>query len=107
MAVIEVNHKTLKDVASAITSYCSIQEREMRSADAEVKSMLSIEWLGFDAQQFGGKWEGVDEKDSTSARFIESLKKFSENLTACANEYQAAQEDVYNAANGLPKIFYW
>ena len=107
MATIEVNHRTLRDVASAITAYCSAQDREMRSADAEIKSMLSSEWGGLDAQQFGGKWEGVDENGSTAVKFRESLKKFGENLTACANEYQTAQEDTYNAANWLPKYLYW
>jgi uncharacterized protein YukE len=107
MAKIEVNHKTLREVASAISSYCSVQDREMRSADAEVKSMLSTEWLGLDAQQFGAKWEGVDENGSTSVKFRESLKNFAENLTACADEYQTAQEDAYNAASGLPKYLYW
>ena len=62
MAIIEVNHKTLRDVADAITTYCDAQDREMRSADREIKSMLSSDWVGTDARQFGAKWEGVDEK---------------------------------------------
>ena len=107
MANIEVNHKTLRDVASAISTYCSAQDREMHLADTEVKSMLSAEWLGFDAQQFGKKWEDVDENGSTAVKFRDSLKKFGDGLTACANEYQTAQEDTYNAANRLPKYFYW
>ena len=107
MATIEVNHKTLRDVASAITTYCTVQDKEMRSADSEIKSMLSTEWLGLDAQQFGSKWEGIDDNGSTAVKFRESLKKFGENLTACANLYQTAQEDTYNAANSLPKILNW
>ena len=107
MAYIDVNHQTLREVAAAILAYCSAQDREMRSADAEIKSLLSSYWIGKDAMEFGGKWEGVDENDSTAVKFRESLKKFSENLTACANEYKAAQVDVYSAANLLPKIFYW
>ncbi len=107
MAVIEVNHKTLREVADAIKTYCSAQDREMRSADTEVKSMLSSEWVGLDAQQFGAKWEGVDENGGATVKFRESLKKFSEGLTACANEYQRAQEDSYNEAARLPKYLYW
>ena len=107
MALIEVNHKVLRDVASAVTTYCSAQDREMRSADSDIKSMLSSEWIGLDAQEFGRKWEDVDASTSTSVKFRESLKNFGEALIACANEYQSAQEDAYNAANRLPKHLYW
>jgi hypothetical protein len=107
MAYIEVNHKILRDVAEAITAYCTAQDKEMRSADSAIKSMLTSDWLGPDAQEFGRKWEGVDDKNSMANNTRESLKKFGENLTACANEYQAAQEDAYNEANRLPKYLYW
>ena len=107
MALIEVNHKVLRDVAAAITTYCSAQDREMRSADTEIKAMLISDWIGLDAQEFGRKWSGVNTNDSTTIKFRDSLKNYGENLTACANEYQAAQEDAYNAANRLPKVLYW
>ena len=107
MAQIEVNHKTLRDIASAITTYCAAQDREMSSADTEIKSMLTSDWTGLDAQEFGGKWEGVDADDSTAVKFRKSLKSYGEALTACANEYQSAQEDAYNKANRLPKVLYW
>ena len=107
MALIEVNHRTLRDVAVAITTYCTVQDKEMRSADTEIKSMLISDWLGTDAQEFGRKWEGVDDNDSTSVKFRESLKKYGENLTVCADLYQTAQADAYNDANWLPKVLYW
>ena len=107
MAMIDVNHRVLREVAAAITAYCSAQDREMRSADTEIKSMLTTDWLGQDAQEFGRKWEGVDESGSIAVKMRESLKRFGENLTACANEYQAAQEDAYNAASRLPRFLYW
>jgi len=107
MPNIEVNHRTLREVALAFATYCSAQDKEMRYADSEIKSMLSSEWIGLDAQHFGGQWEGVDEVGSTAVKFRESLKKFGENLDACAKEYQSAQEDVYNAANWLPRILVW
>jgi hypothetical protein len=107
MALIEVNHRTLRDVASEITSYCSVQDREMRSADTDIKSMLFSDWMGSDAQEFGKKWEGVDDNNSTSIKFRDSLKNFGDNLTACANEYENAQGDAYNEANRLPKYLYW
>jgi hypothetical protein len=107
MAVIEVNHKVLREVAAAVTAYCSAQDREMRTADADVKGMLFSDWLGLDAQTFGHKWEGVDDSGSTSVKFRESLKAFGESLTACANAYQTAQEDAVNEANRLPKWLYW
>ena len=107
MAMIEVNHKVLRDVATAITTYCSAQDREMRTADTDIKSMLTSDWLGGDAQEFGKKWEDVDADNSTTVKFRESLKNFGENITACANEYEKAQVDAYNAANWLPKVLYW
>lgn len=108
MALIEVNHNVLRDVASAITTYCSVQDVEMRSADSEAKSMLTSDWLGLDAQEFGKKWEGVDGADSTAVKFRESLRKFGEALSACADEYKSAQEDAYNAASSLPlKYLFW
>lgn len=107
MAFIEVNHKVLRDVAESINTYCSAQDKEMRLADSDIKSLLSSDWIGLDAQEFGKKWEGVDAHDSTTVKFRELLKNFGEGLIACANEYQSAQEDTYNAANRLPKYFYW
>lgn len=107
MAYIEVNHKVLRNVATAMTDYCSAQDKEMRSADSAVKSMLSSDWLGADAQQFGRSWEGVDDNNSTAVKFRESLKKFSGCILSCANEYQNAQADSYNEANRLPKWIYW
>ncbi|NMB34499.1 MAG: hypothetical protein GX992_09805 [Clostridium sp.] len=105
--IIEVNHKTLRTVATAIKNYCSFQESEMNLADAEIKSMLLSGWLGPDAQQFGREWECINEKGSTSAELRESLENLAENLIACANEYQTAQEDSVNEASLLPKYFYW
>lgn len=107
MAFIEVNHKKLREVAEAIITYCSAQDREMRAADAAVKSMLFSGWTGADAQQFGKIWEGVDDNHSTAVTFRESLKKFAECLSACADAYQNAQADSYNEANRLPKWLYW
>jgi len=107
MALIEVNHKVLRDVAAAVDTYCEVQDKEMQSADTEIKSMLTSDWLGSDAQEFGGKWEGVDEKDSTTTKFCELLKSFGGNLIACADAYEKAQADAYNAADRLPKVLYW
>ena len=107
MSMIEVNHKVLREVAEAIAVYCSAQDREMRAADSSIKQMLASDWLGLDAQEFGQKWEDVDAAGSVAIKHRESIKKFGENLAACAKEYQAAQEDAYNAANWLPKYLYW
>jgi len=38
MALIEVNHSGLREVAAAIETYCSAQDSEMRSADGEIKA---------------------------------------------------------------------
>ena len=107
MAVIEVNHKILRNVAAEINTYCTSQDREMRLADNNIKSMLLVDWVGDDAMEFRNKWEDIDSSDSTAVKFRESLKKFGEGLEACANEYQTAQEDSYSEADRLPKYLYW
>ena len=107
MAPIEVNHSVLREVAQAVEDYCGAQDREMRRADEDVKAMLSSDWLGADARDFGGRWEGVDGSGSTAVKLRDSWQRFGEGLTACANEYAAAQAEVYNAASRLPKFLYW
>ena len=107
MARIDVNHKLLREVASAIAEYCSAQDREMRSADTEIQAMLISDWIGTDAEQFKQKWAGVNTDGSTTAKFRESLKNYGENLIACADEYEKAQGEAYDRASRLPKVLYW
>jgi len=102
MAIIEVNHKTLREIASEITIYCSTQDKEMKAADVEIQSMLSSEWTGSDAREFRMKWVAVDSSKSQTVTLRESLKSLGESLTACANEYENAQAAAYNKANSLP-----
>ena len=107
MAYIEVDHSVLRNVASAITTYCTAQDNEMERADVEVRAMLASDWLGQDAHEFGSKWINVNTNDSTSVKFRENLKNFKDAVSACAKEYQSAQETIYNQANRLPKVLYW
>ncbi len=104
MAKIEVNHRVLRDTATLIKNYCTTQKNQMRSADSAVFSMLSAGWGGQDAVEFTAKWEGINATDSTTVKFQKSLEAYADALTACADAYQKAQEDVYNKANWLPKI---
>jgi len=105
MALIEVNYKDLRELAGAITAHCAVHDAQMAKMDAEVKSMLTpgaaVGWLGPDAQEFGKKWTGVTDKDSTASRFRDSLCEFGEKLTHCASEYQRTQEGVAEAADRL------
>lgn len=103
MAFIEVNHKTLTEVADAIDTYCDAQDKEMRSAHTAVSAMLLKDWIGKDATEFGNKWSGVDKSDSVTIQFRDSLKTYGDSLRACAKEYQKAQEDSYNEASYLPR----
>jgi len=107
MAAIEVNLETLRNVSSAITTYCDAQDIEMNSADHIVKGMLISDWTGQDANAYGGKWADVYSSDSTAVRFRDNLKNFRDAVSASAKEYQAAQEDSYNAANRLPRVLIW
>ena len=107
MAYIEVNQQVLRNTALALSAYCSAQNRQMGIADTDIKTMLASEWLGYDAQEFGHKWESVSDNDSTTIKFRESLLNFGINLCICADIYQNAQADTYNEANRLPKELYW
>jgi len=107
MAIIEANHRLMRDVASAITTYISVQNKNMQSADTEVQLMLVSDWFGMDADEFRKQWAQVNSNDSTTVKFRESLKNYGEGLTACANEYENSQAKAYNRANWLPKILYW
>jgi len=104
MAVIEVNHKSLREVATAITSYCTKQDMEMREANNEVRSMLDSGFQGRDAADYERKWALVNANDSTAVKFRESLKNFGESLVACANEYENAQVESVNAAGFLMRL---
>lgn len=105
MATIEVNHRKLRDAASAVRDHCAQQDKQMKRADTDVKAMLTTDWTGQDAMEFGGKWEGVDGKDSVAVKLKDSLETYSDALDACADAYQRAQEDAYSRASRLPKIF--
>jgi hypothetical protein len=103
MAYIEVDHSVLTEVAENIHSYCFSQDFQMRIADSEVKNMLVSDWIGADAQAFGGKWEAVDNKDSVAIKFRDSLKNYADCISACAKLYKTAQADSFNDANRLPR----
>ncbi len=103
MAFIEVNHKVLNEVAEAFNTYCDAQNKEMSSAKTAVEAMLSSDWNGTDAAEFGNKWSDVDSSGSVTVQLRESLQNFSDSLKACAKEYKTAQEDSYNEASRLPR----
>lgn len=103
---IEVNHQVLKNVADASSTYCAAQEREMSSADQEVKSMLGSGWTGPDAQAFGIQWEGVDASDSAATQLYNAMKSYGEALQACAELYRDAQAKAYNRARLLRSAAY-
>lgn len=103
MAYIEVNHSTLNKVAEAIDTYCTAQDKEMRSAKSAVSAMLSSDWQGTDATEFGKKWSDVEASGSVTVQLKDSLKNFGNSLRACAKEYKTAQEDSYNEASRLPR----
>ena len=66
MSIIQVNHQALRSAAKAIEEYCDVQDKEMKQIDSSVKQMLRNDWIGPDAMEFGGKWEGVDSENSVS-----------------------------------------
>lgn len=101
MALIDVDYRTLRNIADEIDEYCSTQDKQMRAADAAVKGMLSAGFRGGDADAFRSSWNKVDDEDSTAVKFRESLKNYANCLRACADEYQKAQEDSYNQAQRL------
>lgn len=107
MALIKVNHQTIRQIADAIDTYCQTQDREMRAADSAVKGFLGSGWAGMDADAFDGRWEDVDGSGSTAVKFQKNLDNYAKALRACADAYQRAQEDSYDEAARLPKYLTW
>ncbi len=103
MALIEVNHSTLIDVADAIDAYCTAQDNEMKTANAAICKMLFNDWIGDDANAFFEKWNEVDKEGSATEQFKKMLKNYGDYLRFCAKEYAKAQEDAYNLAYRLPR----
>jgi len=103
--MIDVNHRTLRALATVINDHCLLQEKEMKIADAAIKDMLTTGWLGSDASAVGLQWAGVNISDSTAVKFRESLKNYADALAACAEEYQSAQTKAVNAAGALTILF--
>ena len=103
MALIEVNHKTLKEVAEAIDTYCETQDSEMKKAKSAVSNMLLKDWVGDDATAFQNKWNEVDSDGSVTTQFSKMLSNYAECLRANAELYRQAQEDSYNEATRLPR----
>lgn len=102
--ILEVDHSELRGLAAAINAYCTLQDEQMRLADAEVQTMLSSGWHGMDADEFSRQWSGVNADGSTTVKFRESLQNFAQALEACADEYRSAQVDTINAAGLLMRL---
>lgn len=99
--LIRIDHSTLVDIANNIKAHYENQDRQMRTADAAVRSMLLKDWKGKDALAFAEKWDQVDKNGSVTAQLRQSLENFEKALRGCANEYKTAQEDSYNEAYHL------
>ena len=103
MAQIEVNYQVLRSYASLIDEHCELQKREMKAADAAVRSVLGTDWSGLDTVDFGQKWDQVDAGDSTSVQLQKTLENFAKALKASASAYEKAQVDIYNRSALLPR----
>ena len=103
MALIEVDHESLRTVANAADTFCDHMNSQMKSANVTIKQMLATGWQGEDADAFKAQWSGVYDNSSTSVQFRESIKNFGDCLNACAKEYQNAQADSYSEAYRLPR----
>ncbi|MDR1703295.1 MAG: hypothetical protein LBS19_01235 [Clostridiales bacterium] len=107
MAMINVDRRALKETAAAVKQYCELQNRQMKEADGEVKSMLASGWMGEDAMAFGRKWDDVDSKDSVTTKLHDSLDSFREALLNCEKLYSKAQEDSYDQAEDIIRLIVW
>ena len=103
MALIEVNHQVLKNVADAAEEYCRNQDSCMNKADSVVGGLLAGGWHGDDADELKRKWSEVNITGSTTVQFRETISYFGECLRSCAKEYQNAQSDSYSEAYRLPR----
>lgn len=103
MAVIEVNHQALRNMADAIEDYCESFYNEMRRADTGVQNMMAGGWVGDDAEAFKAAWENVYGKDTLPRKFCKSLENYGKALSAGAEAYKTVQENLYNMATLLPR----
>lgn len=98
MALIEVNHQALRNLAGRIDSYCQFQDQQTNQAKTAVAGMLGTDWVGLDAGAFGAQWESVDGPGSVTTRFREGLQDYADALRGCAGVYESAQAEIYNLA---------
>jgi len=101
MAMIEVNHRTLRLIAADIDRYCDAQDAQMNNANQAVNSMLMKHWQGQDAFEFGRSWAGVNASGSVSITLRDSFRNYALGLVACAEDYERTQADVFTAASRL------
>lgn len=101
MAVINVNHQTLKSAASVFEKYGSIQDGEMKDITSALRVMLTSGWTGADADAFGQQWDKVNTSDSTAGKFKKAVEAYGKALSASAEAYRKAQEESYNEVNRI------
>ena len=103
MAIIEVNHQSLRTMAATIDDYCTLQKQQMQKLNNIVESCLMSDWVGEDATVYGAKWSTVDDPNSTTETFRKNLEAYADALQACAKEYAKAQAEIYNMSVVLTK----
>lgn len=96
MAVIEVNHESIRNMANCIDEYCTMQKQTMNNLNQTVEATLLSEWTGQDAAEYGNKWSELDNSQSTTEIFRRSLEAYADALRACADKYKQTQAEIYN-----------
>lgn len=96
MALIEVNHQSIRNMADKIDEYCNLQTQQMNTLSKTVEATLLSKWTGPDADAYWQKWSEMDNSDSTAEVFRRNLDAYADALRACADKYQQAQAEIYN-----------
>ena len=96
MAVIEVNHESIRNMASRIEDYCTTQRETMNSLNETVENTLMSAWTGLDAAEYGMKWSEMDNSGATVEKFRRNLESYADALRASADKYKQTQAEIYN-----------
>ncbi len=88
---IEVNHSYIGNAAKEFDNYVNVINRNMKSANDVVYSLVKKDWKHADAVAFQSKWAEQERGDSVTEKMKSSLRSQANMLRYAENQYKDAQ----------------